>query len=72
MITVGKIEQLTNNPTPFPERIAALHHVRSEPLLAAAVVLKAYLESTACAVDGFDIPDAIWMPFADAVEAANA
>jgi hypothetical protein len=38
-------------------------------LLATSVALKAYLESPACTIPGFDIPDAIWMPFADAVEA---
>lgn len=38
-------------------------------LLAASVALKEYLESPACVIPGFDVPDAIWMPFADAVEA---
>jgi hypothetical protein len=37
-------------------------------LLAASVALKEYLESPACTIPGFDIPDRIWMPFADAVE----
>jgi len=38
-------------------------------LSAASVALKEYLESPACTIPGFDIPDAIWMPFADAVDA---
>jgi hypothetical protein len=40
-------------------------------LLAASVALKKYLESPACTIPGFDIPDAIWMPFADVVEAED-
>ena len=40
-------------------------------LLDASVALKEYLESPACTIPGFDIPDAIWMPFADAVEAED-
>ena len=38
-------------------------------LLAVSVALKEYLESPACTIPGFDIPDAIWTPFADAVAA---
>jgi len=45
--------------------------VPSISLLAASVALKEYLESPACTVPGFDIPDEIWMPFADAVEAED-
>lgn len=36
------------------------------------VALNEYLESPACVViPGFDIPDTIWMPFSDAVDAED-
>jgi hypothetical protein len=43
-------------------------------LLAASMALKEYLESPARVIScpTFDIPDEIWMPFADAVEAEDS
>ncbi len=41
-------------------------------LLAASLDLKEYLESMECAIPGFDIPDAIWVPFCDAVDDEDA
>lgn len=51
---------------------AAIPAVRLEPLLAAALTVREYLESPACAVKGFDVPDEIWVPFCQAIDAANA
>lgn len=40
-------------------------------LLSAAQVLREYLESPACLVCGFDVPDEIWRPFTDAIDNPN-
>ena len=53
------------------EQTASGAQVPCISLLAASVAIKDYLESPACAIPGFDIPDAIWMPFAYAVEAED-
>lgn len=37
-------------------------------LLTASRNLRNYLESESCIVEGFDIPDEIWIPFCDAIE----
>ena len=35
-------------------------------------ILRDYLESSECVVDGFDVPDSIWGPFVEAVEAEES
>lgn len=40
-------------------------------LRASAQALREYLQSAACLVAGFDVPDAIWRPFTDALDSPN-
>ena len=54
------------------DECAALPPVRSEPVLAAAIAVREYLESTeAICCSKFDIPDAVWVPFCKAIDTAN-
>ena len=55
------------------QECAELYPLRSEPLFAAAIAVREYLESTeVICCSKFDIPDAVWVPFCKAIDTANA